>query len=91
MFYEATGVCVSEATICRVLKRHGITRKKVCLVAQQRSLERRAEFMARVLSFPRGQLVFVDETGSDARNFARKFGYSLRGIRAEGTKKSLPW
>ena len=83
MLYEATGVCVSEATICRVLKRHGITRKKARLVAQHRSLERRAEFMARVLSFPRSQLVFVDKTGSDARNFARKFGYSLRGIRAE--------
>ena len=83
MLHEATGVCVSEATICRVLKRHGLTRKKVCLVAQQRSLERRAEFMARVLSFPRDQLVFVDETGSDARNFARKFGYLLRGMRAE--------
>ena len=27
--------------------------------------------------------MFVDETGSDARNFARKFGYSLRGMRAE--------
>ena len=39
--------------------------------------------MARVLSFPRDQLVFVNETGSDARNFARKFGYSLRGMRAE--------
>ena len=52
MLHEATCVCVSEATICRVLKRHGLTRKNVCLVAQQRSLERRAEFMARVLSFP---------------------------------------
>ena len=52
MLHEATGVCVSEATICRVLKRHGLTRKKVHLVAQQRSLKRRAEFMARVLSFP---------------------------------------
>ena len=41
--------------------------------------------MARMLSFPKDQLanVFVDETGSDARNFVRKFGYSLRGIRAE--------
>ena len=76
MLHEATGVCVSEATICRLLKHHGNTRKKVRLVAQQRSLERRAEFMARVLSFLRDQLGFVDETGSDARNFTRKFGYS---------------
>ena len=34
MLYEATGVCVSEATICRVLKRHELTRKKVRLAAQ---------------------------------------------------------
>ena len=39
MLHEATGVSVSEATVCRVLKRHGLTRKKVRLVAQQRSLE----------------------------------------------------
>ena len=64
MLHEATGVCVSEATVCRVLKRHGLTRKKVHLVAQERSRE---EFMARMLSIPRDQLVFVDESGSDAR------------------------
>ena len=83
MLYEATGVCVSETTICRVLKCHGLTRRKVRLVAQQRSLARRAEFMARVLFFPQEQLVFVDETGSDARSIAKKFSYSLRGMRAE--------
>lgn len=81
MLHEATGVCVSEATICRVLKCHGLTRKKVRLVAQQRSLERQAEFMGRVLSFPQNKLVFVDETSSDVCNFARTFG--------EGGTKSL--
>ena len=39
--------------------------------------------MAKVISFPQEQLMFVDETGSDARNFARIFGYSLRGMRTE--------
>ena len=41
--------------------------------------------MATVLSFPREMFVFVDKTGSDARNYIRKFGYSLRGlhVRAE--------
>ena len=32
--------------------------------------------MARALSFEREMLVFVDETGSDACNYTRKFGYS---------------
>ena len=58
-----------------------LTRKS--LLAQQRSQGRGAEFMARVLSFPWDQFVLVDETGSDAQNFARKFGYSLRGMKAE--------
>ena len=83
MLKEATRVEVSEATICRVLRRHGLTRKKVRLIAVQRSIEKRAQFMARALSFSRDKLVFLDETGSDGRNYVRKFGYSLRGMRAE--------
>ena len=74
---------VSEATVCRILRRHGFTRKKVHLVALQRRLPIRAMFMVRILSFRREMLVFVDETGSDARNYIRKCGYSLRGERAE--------
>ncbi len=80
---EVTGVHVSEATICRVLRKNGLTRKKIRLVAAQRSMDYRATYMATALSFPREAFVFVDETGSDARNYIRKFGYSLRGLRAE--------
>ena len=36
-----------------------------------------------LLSFPREAFVFVVEMGSDARNYIRKFGYSLQGLRAE--------
>ena len=41
--------------------------------------------MARVLypGFIRSMFVFVDETGSDARNYMQKLGYSLRGMRTE--------
>ena len=80
---DTTGVIVSEATICRLLRRHGFTRKKIRHVALQRSTELRALFMAQALSFPREFFVWVDETGSDARNYMRKFGFSLRGMRAE--------
>ena len=80
---DTTGVVVSEATICRLLRRHGFTRKKIRHVALQRSTELRALFMAQALSFPREFFVWVDETGSDARNYMRKFGFSLRGMRAE--------
>ena len=80
---DTTGVVVSEATVCRLLMRHGFTRKKIRHVALQRNTELRALFMAQALSFPREFFVWVDETGSDARNYMRKFGFSLRGMRAE--------
>ena len=36
--------------------------------------------MANVLQYPRGFLVWVDETGSDRRDQLRTFGYALRGL-----------
>ena len=43
---DTTGVVVSEATICRLLRRHGFTRKKIRHVALQCSTALRALFMA---------------------------------------------
>ena len=80
---KVSQVTVSEATVCRVLRRNGLTRKKVRQVALQRSLVERGLFMALVLAFPREMFVFVDESGSDRRNDIRKFGYSPRGERTE--------
>ena len=59
---EVTGVHVSEATICCVLRRNGLTRKNIRLVAAQRSMEYQ-HCMATVLSFARALFVYVDETG----------------------------
>ena len=39
--------------------------------------------MAEVLLYRRDQFVWIDESGCDARNYRRKFGYSLRGTRAQ--------
>ena len=77
---EVTGTTVSGATVCRLLRKHGYTRKKIRQVAKQRSEELRGLFMARVLQFPREFFVWLDETGSDNRDQIRKFGYSLRGV-----------
>ena len=66
-----------------LLRCHGFTRKKIRQVALQRNTSSRASFMAQVLLYPRNFFVWVDETGCDARNYMRKFGYSLRGTRAE--------
>ena len=77
---EATGVVVSGATVCRVLKRNGFTRKKVQYVAKQRSIEYRAVFLAHAMLFNRDVFVWVDETGSDKSKSMRRFGYSLKGL-----------
>lgn len=42
--HDITGVEVSNATICRILGKHGLTRKKIRQVAQQRCIELRARF-----------------------------------------------
>jgi transposase len=78
---EVTSISVSQATICRLLKRYGFSRKKVkqVHVALQRCHELRGAFMAQSSLFSRDQLVWVDETGSDAKDSVRKFGYAIRG------------
>ena len=77
---EATGLVVAGSTVCRVLKRNGYTRKRVRTIAKQRSLEYRAWFRAQAYQFAADYFIWVDETGSDARNHIRRYGYALRGI-----------
>ena len=77
--FEATGVSVSGSTVCKVLHKNGLTRKKLVKVAIQRSTEFRGAFMANILQYPRDFIVWVDETGSDRRDALHKFGYALRG------------
>lgn len=76
---DISSVRVSEATICKLIKRHGITRKKVQKIALQRSSQLRGEFMATALLHNKEQFVFVDETGCDNRSYMRKYGYAVRG------------
>ena len=70
---------VSPSTICRLLKKCGMTRKKIKQVALQRCEQLRGSFMAQCLHFKSNMFVWIDETGSDARNHIRKYGYALRG------------
>lgn len=71
---------VSVPTICRVLARHGFTRKKIQQVAKQRSTNLRAAFAAQIMHcFHRNMLVWVDETGCDRRSHIRRCGYAFRG------------
>ena len=58
-----TRVQVSESTMCRVLSKNGLTRKKIGQVAAQRCSDLRGRFMAEMSCFSTSQLVWVDETG----------------------------
>ena len=67
--------------ICRVLKRHGYTRKKTQHIALKRCEDLRAQFVAEVLCFfSLDKFVWIDECGCSHRDAVRKAGYALRGM-----------
>lgn len=49
-------------------------------IALQRCYALRGAYMAQSTLFRRDMFVWVDETGSDARDHTRRFGYALRGM-----------
>lgn len=71
------GVEISVPTICRTLK---CTRQVMPHVAIQRSDACRARFMAEISIYHPSMLVWLDESGCDRCNTARKYGYSIQGI-----------
>ena len=85
--HDITGLDVSPATVCRLLKRYGMTRKKIRQVAQQRCHSLRGAFMAHCLLFKRDMFVWVDETGANNRDHIRKYGYALRGMTLTCTRQ----
>ena len=76
---EVNGKEVNPSTICRVILKHGFTRKKIQHVAKQRSLVYRGWFLAEVHFYRREQLVFIDETGCKSKDHVRRMGYAMRG------------
>ena len=76
---EVCGKPVSPATVCKVIHKHGFTRKKLQHVAKQRSLQYRGEYMAEIQMYNRESFVFIDETGCSSKDHTRKFGYAMRG------------
>ena len=77
---QLTSVTVSPATIYSIFKHYGFTRKRVRHIASQRCYALRGAYMAQSTWFRRDVFVRVDETGSDARDHIRRFGYALRGM-----------
>ena len=74
-----SGICVSNATICRTLNYMGCSRQAMYHVALQQSETSRARFVAEVLVCNPSMLVCLDESGCDQCHTVRKYGYSLHG------------
>ena len=74
-----TDVSLSPSTVCRMMRRYGITRKRVRQIALQQCDALCGAFMAYCSPFARNQFVWVDETGSDKRDHVRRYGFSIQG------------
>ncbi|KAF8694338.1 DDE superfamily endonuclease, partial [Rhizoctonia solani] len=78
---ELSNVCsvdVSLGTISNIIKRCGITRKKVEKHAKERSEPRRIEHWQQIHAlYTPEQLVPVDESSIDLRSTERPYGYSI--------------
>ena len=75
-----TGTEVDCFTICRTLKRLGITRQKIRHVAMQRNEESRGKFMTEMATYEPEMFLWIDETGCDRQKLIRDYGYGIRGI-----------
>ena len=70
---------ISLSTLCTFLHKSGFTHKKLRTVALQQDHILREQFSTEVSVYNTEMFVFVDETGSDARNKLRNRGHSIRG------------
>jgi transposase len=82
------GVPCSLSTICRALQRHGLSRKKKTLHAQQQDTPevqaQRAAFEERLATVDPAHLIFVDETGATTA-MTRTHGRAPLGERVVGS------
>jgi transposase len=85
---DRLGVPCCLMTIARALERHGITRKKKTLHAQERDSPRvqaqRQQFQERLADVDPEHLVFVDESGANT-SMTRTHGRAPRGERVHAT------
>ena len=79
-FHQSLQIEVSMAVVCRLLRKYGITRKKVRQVASQQCCALRGAFLSQCYLLDPAMFVWVDESGTDCRDNIRKYGYSLQGM-----------
>jgi transposase len=74
-------VCIT--TVSTMLKREGITRKRLSRIARERSRRKRLQFWLETAEYRPDQFVFLDETRKDDRTTYRRYGRATHGRRAE--------
>ena len=77
------GVVVDVSTICRTIRKLGLSRQWISHIALQQSEIKRVEFMAEMSAFDPSTIVWIDETGCDRRSTLRHFGYGIRGLQPQ--------
>ena len=85
-----SGVDLSESTICQFLHKHNFSRQRIRLVATQRDECLRQTYAGEVSMYKAHMIVFVDETGTDARDKIRKYAYGVRGKPPYGVRGKPP-
>ena len=78
--FDIIGKWVHLSTICRTIKQHGFSRKKVQTIALQPSEKERNICLRSPYLIQIYMLIWIDETGSDQRKGIHTFGHSRRGI-----------
>ena len=88
--YDIKQLKVSESTVCRALKKLGLSRKKKTFHATEREWDEavqkeRQHYEQKMPTMDVKRLIFVDETGINL-GMAREYARALVGERAEGHK-----
>ena len=78
--YVCTMNWVDASTICRCLRRLGLSYQKIKHFSMNRCEVKRAKFWAEMAGYDSNMIVWVDETGCESRNALRKYGYGIRGM-----------
>ena len=94
LFFERTGIKVSESTVWQALRRSRISRKKKTLYATERDTDAtvrqaRQEYRRQQPAMVARKLLFVDETGTNL-GMVRTYGRAPIGQRVVGAKPQNP-
>lgn len=94
LFFEQTGIKVSESTVWQALRRLRISRKKKTLHATERDTDEdvqraRKEYRQQQPTMATQKLIFVDETGTNL-GMVRTYGRAPIGKRVVGDKPRNP-